>query len=149
MKQPEVALPPSSPSRSLALLRASISPLVCVSGEYDVISVVHAEAQQRYSEANGQGALDDPNGMMMLMPDRHQHPQHQQREMLRLCVHNCQMHPDMKRMYHKACWFPSSRAYDESASNSAVFEDCAAPLVRVVGRGGRGHPLHVRTDGKW
>jgi kinesin family protein 2/24 len=48
------------------------------------------------------------------------------------------MHPDMKRMFHKGCWFPAHEAFDEQASNVRVFTRCAAPLVKAVARGGIG-----------
>ena len=46
------------------------------------------------------------------------------------------MHPDMKRMYHKAIWFPSARAFDETAHNLQVYKQCAASLVKATSRGG-------------
>jgi kinesin family protein 2/24 len=45
------------------------------------------------------------------------------------------MHPDMKRMYHKACWFPAHHAFGENASNPGVFTKCALPLVKAVSYG--------------
>ena len=62
----------------------------------------------------------------------------------RILIHNCAMHPDMKRMFHKACWFPATEAFDEAVPNGYVYSRAAAPLVQAVaaaanaGQGGRG-----------
>lgn len=53
-----------------------------------------------------------------------------------MVVHNCQMHPDLKRMFVKHMYFPVSRGFGEAATDEQVFQSTAAPLVRLVGAGG-------------
>jgi kinesin family protein 2/24 len=51
-------------------------------------------------------------------------------------VHNCAMHPDLKRMHLKTSQFPCTRCFDEHATNEEVHAATAAPLVRKAVDGG-------------
>jgi hypothetical protein len=88
-------------------------------GEFDVVSVVNNDSQEKHEvrhrasggttpaalsneELSASVSASDIGGL------------------LKLCVHNCVMHPDMKRMYHKPTWFPAVRAFDETVQNDEV-----------------------------
>jgi len=83
-------------------------------GEFDVISIVSQDLQRQENHHGQHGS--GYKGCKVL-------------------IHNCVMHPDMKRMYHKACWFPAHHAFGESATNPGVFNKCAMPLVKAVASG--------------
>jgi kinesin family protein 2/24 len=51
-------------------------------------------------------------------------------------IHNCAMHPDLKRMHLKTQHFPCTRCFDEHATNEEVHAATAAPLVRLAAGGG-------------
>ena len=68
--------------------------------EFDVVSVVNAAAQQQYDDTvHGSRATNED--LTANLSDENIGG------LLKLCVHNCVMHPDMKKMYQKATWFPS------------------------------------------
>jgi len=77
-------------------------------GEFDVVSI-----------ASSSGGVSSSGGAAATCPGK-------------VLVHNCVMHPDMKRMFHKACWFPAHKAFGEHASNPWVYTQCAHPLVKCV-----------------
>ena len=68
--------------------------------EFDVVSVVNAAAQQQYDDTV-RGSRATNEDMTANLSDENIGG------LLKLCVHNCVMHPDMKKMYQKATWFPS------------------------------------------
>ncbi|KAK3234139.1 hypothetical protein CYMTET_55598, partial [Cymbomonas tetramitiformis] len=51
-------------------------------------------------------------------------------------VHNCQMYPDLKRMYINHHNFPCTSAFGQDADNAEVYEACGAPLVQFAAGGG-------------
>ena len=99
---------------------------------YDVVSVV-TRPVQRLMIAQQQDQTAENAVLLGAIA-----PSNQPRQPGKLLIHNCMMHPDMRRMYHKACWFPSDRAFDEKTSNSTVYTTCAAPLVAHAAQGGVG-----------
>ncbi|GMH86832.1 hypothetical protein TL16_g10669 [Triparma laevis f. inornata] len=44
-------------------------------------------------------------------------------------VHNCGMHPDMKKMLHKPTRYKCSAAFDQFASNDDIFNNVGRPMV--------------------
>ncbi|GMH91077.1 hypothetical protein TL16_g11953 [Triparma laevis f. inornata] len=44
-------------------------------------------------------------------------------------VHNCVMHPDMKKMLHKPTKYKCSAAFDQFASNDDIFNNVGRPMV--------------------
>ena len=51
-------------------------------------------------------------------------------------VHNCFMHPDMRRMFVRPTSFPCSAAFGDDCTDDDVYEHIAAPMVRSAARGG-------------
>lgn len=53
-------------------------------------------------------------------------------------VHNCQMYPDLKRMYVKHSGFDVTRAFGEGTESVEVYQTAAAPMVTGALNGGIG-----------
>jgi len=51
-------------------------------------------------------------------------------------IHNCVMHPDMKKMHHKPIVFGCSAAFDQHANNDDIYYNVAKPMLEKVLRGG-------------
>ena len=48
----------------------------------------------------------------------------------KICVHDCRMYPDCRRLYVEHKSFRFDRVYDEHADSMAVYSESVAPLVR-------------------
>ena len=53
-------------------------------------------------------------------------------------IHNCVMHPDMKKMLHKPTIYSCSAAFDQHAHNNDIYANVAAPMLENVLKGGIG-----------
>jgi len=53
----------------------------------------------------------------------------------KVTIHNCMMHPDMRRMFVQQVSFPCSAAFDENCSNIDIFNKIARPLVKLAANG--------------
>uniref|UniRef100_A0A7S1IFC2 Kinesin motor domain-containing protein n=1 Tax=Eutreptiella gymnastica TaxID=73025 RepID=A0A7S1IFC2_9EUGL len=53
----------------------------------------------------------------------------------RCVVHNCLMHPDMRRMFLQHTSFPSTQAFSELSQNADCYAKTAGPLLQQVCRG--------------
>ena len=62
-------------------------------------------------------------------------------------IHNCVMHPDMKRMLHKPTMFSCSAAFDQFASNDDIFNNVGRPMVEKCFQGGIGTILMYGQTG--
>jgi kinesin family protein 2/24 len=51
-------------------------------------------------------------------------------------IHNCQMHPDMKRMKITSVRYPCDRTFDTTATNEEVYDSAVSPLVLAVSQKG-------------
>ena len=54
----------------------------------------------------------------------------------RAMVHNCQMYPDLKRMFIRHQGFPCARAFGDQEDSAAVYSRAAYPLVEGALQGG-------------
>ena len=62
-------------------------------------------------------------------------------------IHNCVMHPDMKKMLHKPTFFCCSAAFDQHASNDDIYANVGKPMLEKVARGGVGTILMYGQTG--
>uniref|UniRef100_A0A7S4JSM0 Kinesin motor domain-containing protein n=1 Tax=Odontella aurita TaxID=265563 RepID=A0A7S4JSM0_9STRA len=50
-------------------------------------------------------------------------------------IHNCTMHPDMRRKFVQQVTFPCSASFDDTCSNDDIFNSIADPLVNLAANG--------------